>query len=113
MREELKNRGVSIWDWISNPVDLSIVAGSGVTDIDMLHLMGQHPAFDILMANVNEWVFMTLASDERFLGMKSQVKNHISLRDTYPKPFVVIFGERESSPGIMTTALESDRRSPG
>ena len=98
MREELKNRGVPIWDWISNPVDLSIVAGSGVTDVDMLHLMGQHPAFDILMANVNEWVFMTLASDERFQGMKSQVKNHISLRDTYPKPFVVIFGER----GVIT-----------
>jgi len=98
MRKELKDRGVNIWDWISNPVDLSIVAGSGVTDIDMLHLMGKHPAFDILMANVNEWVFMTLASDERFLGMKNQVKNHISLRDTYPKPFVVIFGER----GVIT-----------
>jgi acyl-CoA synthetase (NDP forming) len=98
MRQELRNRGISIWDWISNPVDLSIVAGSGITDIDMLHLMGQHPAFDILMANVNEWVFMTLASDERFLSMKSQVINHISLRDTYSKPFVVIFGER----GVIT-----------
>ena len=98
MREELKERGVSIWDWISNPVDLSIVAGSGVTDIDMLHLMGQHPDFDILMANINEWVMMTLASDERFLGLKSQVKSHIELRDTYPKPYVVIFGER----GVIT-----------
>ncbi len=102
MRQELKERGVSIWDWISNPVDLSIVAGSGVTDVDMLHLMGRHPSFDILMANVNEWVFMTLASDERFMGMKTQVKSHISLRDTYPKPFVVIFGER----GVITAEHE-------
>jgi acyl-CoA synthetase (NDP forming) len=94
MRRELKERGVSIWDWISNPVDLSIVAGSGVTDIDMLHLMGQHPDFDILMANVNEWVFMTLASDERFQGLKNQANNYILLRDSYKKPFVVIFGER-------------------
>jgi acyl-CoA synthetase (NDP forming) len=98
MRQELKNRGVSIWDWISNPVDLSIVAGSGVTDIDMLHLMGKHPSFDILMANINEWVLITLASDERFQGLKGQIKSHINLRDTYPKPYVVIFGER----GVIT-----------
>lgn len=98
MREELKKRGVSIWDWISNPVDLSIIAGSGVTDIEMLHLMAQHPDFDILMANINEWVIMTLASDERFQGIKSQIKSHITLRDTYPKPYVVIFGER----GVIT-----------
>lgn len=94
MRQELKERGVSIWDWISNPVDLSIVFGSGITDADMLHLMGRHPNFDILMANINEWVFITLASDERFPTLKEAAKNHIALRDAYPKPFVVIFGER-------------------
>jgi acyl-CoA synthetase (NDP forming) len=94
MRRELKERGVSIWDWISNPVDLSIVFGSGVTDIDMLHLMGRHPDFDILLANINEWVFITLASDERFPSLKEAVKNHIRLRDTYSKPYAVIFGER-------------------
>ncbi len=98
MREELKARGVTIWDWISNPVDLSIVGGSGITDIDMLHLMAQHPAFDVLFANVNEWVIITLASDERFLTLKDIVKNHIILRDSYPKPFAVIFGER----GVIT-----------
>jgi acyl-CoA synthetase (NDP forming) len=94
MREEIKNRGISIWDWISNPVDLSIIPGSGITDVDMLHFMGRHPAFDILMANMNEWVVITLASDERFQGMKNQTKGYILLRDTYAKPFVVIFGER-------------------
>jgi Acyl-CoA synthetase (NDP forming) len=98
MREELKARGVTIWDWISNPVDLSIVGGSGITDIDMLHLMAQHPAFDVLFANVNEWVIITLASDERFLTLKDIVKNYIILRDSYPKPFAVIFGER----GVIT-----------
>lgn len=97
MRQELKARGVSIWDWISNPVDLSIVFGSGITDADMLHLMGRHPNFDILMANINEWVLITLASDERFPLLKEGVKQHIQLRDTYPKPYVVIFGER----GVM------------
>jgi hypothetical protein len=51
------------------------------------------------MANINEWVLITLASDERFMTMTNLVKNHIILRDTYPKPYVVIFGERGVIPG--------------
>jgi acyl-CoA synthetase (NDP forming) len=96
MRLEIKNRGVAIWDWVSNPVDLSIIPGSGITDIDLLHLMGQHPDFDILLVNFNEWVILTLASDERFKGLKTQAAHHIRLRNTYPKPFVVVIGERGS-----------------
>jgi acyl-CoA synthetase (NDP forming) len=94
MRREIKKRGVSIWDWISNPVDLSIIGGSGISDTEMLHLMGCHPDFDILLANFNEWVIMTLASNERFRGMMNQVENHIKVRNSHPKPFAVIFGER-------------------
>ena len=94
MREEMKSRGVAIWDWITNPVDISIVGDSGITDIDMLHLMGKHPDFDLLMVNFNEWVLITLASDDRFRGMINKVKNHIEIRDKYGKPFVVVMGEQ-------------------
>jgi len=95
MREEMKSRGVAIWDWISNPVDISIVGDSGITDIDMLHLMGKHPDFDLLMVNFNEWVIITLASDERFSSrIRDQVKDHIAIRDKYGKPFIVVIGER-------------------
>jgi acyl-CoA synthetase (NDP forming) len=95
MREEMRDRGVAIWDWITNPVDVSIVGDSGITDIDMLHLMGKHPDFDLLMVNFNEWVLITLALEERFSQrMEAQVKNHIEIRDKYGKPFVVVIGER-------------------
>jgi hypothetical protein len=65
MREEISSRGVAIWDWISNPVDLSIIGWFGMTDIDMLRVMKRDPAFDALMVNLNEWVLYTLAYNER------------------------------------------------
>ncbi|MBN1382679.1 MAG: CoA-binding protein [Deltaproteobacteria bacterium] len=94
MREEISRRGIPIWDWISNPVDLSIVGGSGITDIDMLRLMGRHPDFDALMVNMNEWVLYTLAYDERYANLVNQVKNYISVRDECGKPFAMVFGEQ-------------------
>jgi acyl-CoA synthetase (NDP forming) len=95
MREEMKARGVTIWDWISNPVDVSIIGGSGMTDLDMLHLMAKHPDFDLLMVNINEWVMMTLSTDDRFkMAMPGQAKNYLSVKEKYGKPFLVVVGER-------------------
>ena len=49
IRDELKARGVSIWDWIGNPVDMSIAWGA-ITPGDMLDMMGEEGNFDLLMA---------------------------------------------------------------
>ena len=94
MRLEMKARGVTIWDWVSNPVDLSIIGGSGITDLDMLHLMGKHPDFDLLMVNYNEWVMMTLAADDRLKGIPLAVKGYASVKEKYGKPLAVVLGER-------------------
>ncbi len=98
MREEMRVRGVTVWDWVSNPVDVSIIGGSGITDNDMLHLMGKHKDFDLLIANLNEWVMITLADDARFkMSLKTQPQNYIHIRQKYGKPFLIVVGER----GIM------------
>ncbi len=94
MREEMKTRGVTVWDWVSNPVDLSIIGGSGVTDLDMLHLMGKHPDFDLLMINFNEWVGITLSPEERLKNMPNAVKGYVTIKEKYGKPLLVVFGER-------------------
>jgi len=109
MREEMKARGVTIWDWISNPVDVSIIGGSGMTDIDMLHLMAQHPDFDLLIGNFNEWVMMTLSTDDRFaVTMKNQPKNYITIKERYGKPFLVVMGERGLTAGQNAALLPID-----
>jgi len=94
MRLEMKARGVTIWDWVSNPVDLSIIGGSGISDLDMLHLMGKHPDFDLLMVNYNEAVSITLSTEERFKNMPLAVKGWSSVKEKYGKPLLVVLGER-------------------
>jgi acyl-CoA synthetase (NDP forming) len=95
MREEMKTRGVTIWDWISNPVDVSIVGGSGITDLDVFHLMAKHPNFDLLIANLNEWVTITLSTDDRYrMAMQMQPGNYAKVKERYGKPMLLVVGER-------------------
>ena len=54
IREELKNRGVQIWDWISNPADFSINMGDeNFSPLELLKMMAMHPGFDLIIASIN------------------------------------------------------------
>lgn len=48
-REQLKSRGISVWDWLSNPADLSIREDESLTVKVILELMSQDPNFDLLI----------------------------------------------------------------
>ncbi|RJQ77867.1 MAG: hypothetical protein C4519_12575 [Desulfobacteraceae bacterium] len=50
IREELKQSGSKIWDWIDNPADMSIRDRSDFTPGHCLELMGKHPDFHLLIA---------------------------------------------------------------
>jgi acyl-CoA synthetase (NDP forming) len=52
MREELKENGVLIWDWINNPVDFSIIYGPGIEPNDMLRMMAENPNFDLIITSM-------------------------------------------------------------
>jgi len=52
LREELKTRGVPIWDWIGNPADMSIRMDDNFTTGDMLEVMARYQNFDLLIAIV-------------------------------------------------------------
>jgi len=53
LREILKAHGSEVWDWISNPVDMSIRTDINEVTGDILKIMAQHPDFDLLMAFVH------------------------------------------------------------
>jgi acyl-CoA synthetase (NDP forming) len=54
IREELKNKGIQIWDWISNPTDFSIGMGdNNFGPPQLLKMMAMHPNFDLIIASVN------------------------------------------------------------
>ena len=48
IREELKSKGNSIWDWIGNPADFSI-AMDNFDMGGMVQMMATHPSFDLLI----------------------------------------------------------------
>jgi len=95
-REELKNMGVSIWDWISNPADMSITERPGFDVADMLQMMAKSGLYDFLITMVHEhprrWRPWTNAEDHlKQFGLDAR-----ELR-----PVLAIVGER--SPSIHDT----------
>ncbi|MBA3028363.1 MAG: hypothetical protein FP816_06045 [Desulfobacteraceae bacterium] len=53
LRERLKARGSEIWDWISNPVDMSIRVDRSEGAGSILKIMAGHSDFDLLMAFIH------------------------------------------------------------
>jgi acyl-CoA synthetase (NDP forming) len=54
IREELKSKGIPIWDWIGNPIDGSIIGDPRFTGTDMLQMMSENQNFDLLIVNIGE-----------------------------------------------------------
>ena len=97
IRQELKDRGVTIWDWIGNPVDVSIIGGFGVADLDMLRMMGLNENFDLLIGLVNENVMQTLSLQEGItMRLQAAADGYKRLKDETDKPLLAVIGDDSS-----------------
>ena len=93
IREELKNKGIAIWDWVGNPTDSSIVGGF-VTPVEMLQMMAKNPNFDLLMALINEDA--PSRKEDMILRRRNEVKGCIELKKENQKPLLVVAGEKSA-----------------
>ena len=94
IRKELRDGGIEIWDWVSNPVDVSIIGGFGFTDLDMMRLMGSNEHFHILIGNLNENVMFTLSrGDTADLRLKGAIEGYRQLKEEIGKPLLVVVAE--------------------
>lgn len=92
IRQELKTRAPDIWDWIGNPTDVSILGGFGFTGMDMLKLMVQDPAFDLLIGQVTE---VPLArKTDTIARVEWEVQIYIDIRKMNQKPLFVVLGDK-------------------
>ncbi|HEY41397.1 MAG TPA: hypothetical protein G4O18_06010 [Dehalococcoidia bacterium] len=97
IRQELKDKGVSIWDWIGNPVDVSIIGGFGVADLDMLRMMGLNENFDLLIGLINENVMQTLSLPEGIAQrLQGAVGGYKQVKEETGKPLLAIVGDDSS-----------------
>lgn len=107
LREQLRARDPVYWDWVSNPVDGSILGGSPLTTGVILELMMEHPAFDMLIANVN----VGLMNRPRTSNDSQQaIEALINLSQDTPKPVAAVLGEEIPDEGESHRAKVDVRR---
>ncbi len=108
IRAMLREKAPQLADWVDNPVDQSILAGSAVSGARVLEAMTQSPEFDALIANVGEdWVLGRPDAIERMghlvdrfaqIGVKSQ------------KPMAFVLGPADSPDETKWRAVEGGRQ---
>jgi len=95
IREELKARGSQIWDWISNPVDMSIRVDRNEGPGEIMKLMAKNPNFDLLIA----FIHAHSHGGSQDHSVKSILKEYCL--DEINKPLLAIIEEQTDSENIV------------
>jgi len=94
IRAMLREKAPALADWVDNPVDQSILAGSGVSGARVLEMMADSPEFDALIANVGEdWVLGRPDAIER---MAHLVDRFAAIGVKSRKPVAFVLGPADS-----------------
>jgi acyl-CoA synthetase (NDP forming) len=96
VREDLRQKGSNLWDWIDNPADVSIMPGDPLTMPDVLSEIVKHPAFDFIAADAEE--DPPFGREFFIQHLTEDMAGYIKIGKACDKPFLIIFDER--SPGI-------------
>lgn len=108
IRAELREKAPDLWDWVGNPVDQSILAGSGLSGARVLELMIAHPAFDALIANIGEdWILGRPDAADRLAHV---VERFIAIGKACAKPIAFVLGPADSPEEWRWRAIEGARQ---
>ncbi|MCS7207759.1 MAG: CoA-binding protein [Dehalococcoidia bacterium] len=91
MRQVWRELDPSLADWLSNPADGSILLGSPLTVERVLGMMADHPAFDLLIANVGE--HFPLEHPDGVPRTRATVQAFIQIAQRACKPVAVVLGD--------------------
>ncbi len=95
IREKVRERAPMLADWIRNPVDQSILAGSGLSSNRLLGMMLEHQAYDFGIANIGEeWFFGRPDAADRLKHSCVRMREVI---EATSKPVAVVLGSTETS----------------
>ena len=90
LQEQLRARDPVYWDWVGNPVDVSILGAGPFRLQDIMQLMADHPAFELLIGAIDDQ--FNLNRPEDFPRTKQTVESFISVSQGTRKPFAVVMG---------------------
>ena len=107
VRERVAERAPALADWIRNPVDQSILAGSGLSANGMLAMMAGSGAYDLGIANVGEeWFLGRPEAEGRLRHACTRLREAIA---ESPIPIAVVLGATEMSFDWQRTLIDSVR----
>jgi len=91
LREELRSKGVSIWDWIGNPADMSIRVDDDFTPGDMLEVMARYQNFDFLISIIHPpW-----HRGQKEMSAETHLEQY-KLKESSLKPLLAMTADRNS-----------------
>lgn len=94
IREDLRKRAPQLWDWVSNPVDQSILAESPLLGVHILEMMSRSPHLDVLIANLGEdWILGRPNGDVALHGLAERL---VEIGRNTAKPMAVVLGPPDS-----------------
>jgi acyl-CoA synthetase (NDP forming) len=103
----LRERDPEYWDWLSNPVDGSILGASPWKMDEMAELLTQSPDYDLVINNVNEqWA---LDTPEAARGLPKSLDALLAVQSRHAKPTAVVLGEAIQPQGWQTEILRDLR----
>lgn len=107
VRAKVGERAPQLAEWIGNPVDQSILAGSGLSSNGLLELMLASDSYDIAIANVGEdWFLGRPDADERLRHACSRLA---AICAAAAKPVVVVLGPTETNNAAHRALLDGVR----
>ncbi|WP_322795733.1 CoA-binding protein, partial [Tepidiforma sp.] len=94
IRERVRERAPALAEWVANPVDQSILAGSGLSSNALLELMLEDESYDLAIANIGEdWFFGRPDADER---LRHACNRLVQVVGRTSKPVAVVLGPTET-----------------
>ena len=106
LREEFKKKAPDLWDWVSNPVDGSILLGSALTDSVVLEALEAYPDFDMLIVNLDFWL---LDEPRGVPQVKSKLDSFLTIARATHKPIALVIGDTLSNQLWRNEALTDFR----
>jgi acetyltransferase len=94
IRQDLRERAPHLWDWVSNPVDQSILAENPLLGVHILQMMSRSSHFDVLIANMGEdWILGRPNGDVTLHGLADML---VEINRNTTKPMAVVLGPPDS-----------------
>ncbi len=107
VRERVRERAPYLADWVQNPVDQSILAGSGLSSNALLEMMADSGAYDMAIANIGEeWFFGRPDAEAR---LRHACERLAAIARQAPIPVAIVLGATETTVEWQRRLVDSIR----